>query len=184
MYRAMMAMAMLALSVAPGYAQVDGLLTPYVGASMEGDLPESARTFGVSVGALNGRGLGAEVDVAHGSGFDDARFLDSGLTSVMANFLTGRTRGRVRPFGIIGLGLLRTRGCVLECARTVSRTDLAMNVGGGLTFPVAPTLAVRTDLRYLRYLQHHRDVPRFSGPFDYWRWTAGLTYDWPIDPRR
>lgn len=185
MYRAVFVVASLLLSAGHAWAQVDGLLTPYVGASMEGDLPESGRTFGVTLGALNERGLGVEVDIAHGSGFDPGRFEDSGLTSLMANFLTGVPRGRLRPFGVIGVGLLRTRGCITDCVRTVSRTDLAANFGGGISVPVASTIAVRTDLRYVRYVQHHRDLPRLeAGPFDYWRWSIGATYVWPLDPRQ
>lgn len=182
MHRSVLVAVFVLLSAGPGFAQVEGLLTPYIGASMEGDLPEAGRTVGVSLGVLSRGGLGAEVDVSHGSGFDPSRFEDTGLTSLMANFLTGRPRGRVRPFGIIGLGLLRTRACVANCVRTVSRTDLAANIGGGLSIPVTALFALRGDLRYQRYVQHHRDVPRLeSGPYDYWRWTVGVTYNWPID---
>lgn len=185
MLRAVLVTVFVFASAGPGFAQVEGLLTPYLGASMEGDLPEAGRTFGVALGALSQLGLGAEIDVSHGSGFDPSRFEDTGITSLMANVLTGRPRGRVRPFGIIGLGLLRTRACVSDCVRTVSRTDLAATVGGGLSIPVTPLFALRSDLRYQRYVQHHRDVPRLdSGPYDFWRWTMGLTYNWPLASRR
>ncbi len=185
MHRAVIVAILVLFSAGPGFAQVDGFLTPYIGTSMEGDLPDAGRTFGVALGLLGRRGLGAEVDVSHGSDFDPSRFEDTGLTSLMANVLTGRPRGRVRPFGIIGMGLLRTRGCVANCVRTVSRTDLAANVGGGLSIPITTMFALRSDLRYLRYVQHHRDVPRLeSGPYDYWRWTVGATYAWPIEAGR
>lgn len=185
MHCSVLAMMMVLLSAGVGFAQVDGLVTPYIGTSLNGDLPESGQTLGLSVGSLGRHGFGAEVDLAHGWGFDPTRFEASGITSLMANVLVGLPRGRLRPFGVAGLGLLRTRGCEIDCVRTVSRTDVAANFGGGVSVPVSSMWQVRSDVRYFRYVQHHRDVPRLAaGPYDFWRWSVGVTYDWPLEPRR
>ncbi|MFN8061199.1 MAG: hypothetical protein U0Q12_18710 [Vicinamibacterales bacterium] len=173
-----------ALVAEPAYAQIDGLLSPTVGVVKGGDVVDPSRTFALSVAALERTASGAEIDISHSASFLGSSPNDSSLTTLMANYMAGRPTGRVRPFGVVGVGLIRTRVETAAGARLVGRTDLGVDAGGGVDVGLTSWLAIRADVRYLRYVQSHQDLPRINGsPFDFWRTGIGVTYLWPIARR-
>jgi len=175
---------MVLLTPAAAAAQVDGFFTPFVGVSTGGDTTREGATFGASLAALGPR-FGAEVDLGHSTDFNHDLFEQSGITTLTANLVASGPPWRFRPYGIAGVGVLRVRGCdTAACVRAVSRTDIGLDAGVGLSYMLGDLFGVRGELRYFRFLQHHPDLPRTSGGvFDLWRVTVGAAIGWPIDTR-
>jgi opacity protein-like surface antigen len=159
----------------------NSMFTPYVGGTTGGDTRTTGTTWGFSTAYIEENGWGAEFDVAHATAFNDVEFEQSSLTTVMVNLKAAPRVSRwVWPFGVVGVGLIRARACSgRDCVTTISRTDFGLNAGGGAYVPVNDFFAVRGDVRYFRYAQIHRDLPRTdNGPFDFWRISGGGTFMW------
>jgi opacity protein-like surface antigen len=166
---------------AQGGALYTGVLTGHVSTADGGDVREGGLTLGASVGVIDEGGLGVEVDLGHTREFDDLRFVESGITSLMVNFLGSHPGPRFQPFIVAGVGLLRVRTALALGEPVTSRTDWGFNGGGGLTYMFNDAVGVRGDVRYLRYFQRHDDLPLLdNGFFDYWRTSIGVTFAWPI----
>jgi opacity protein-like surface antigen len=171
----------LMLAATPAAAQIDGRVTPFVGIVSGGDAATGAGVLGIATGALGASGFGVEVDVAHTGNYDDDTLSEGAITSLMVSLLAARAWDRWHPFGVVGLGLIRTRACVIACASTLQHTELGFGLGGGLDYGVTGSIAVRGDLRYYRYFDTPDGLQAFArGPFDYWRTTVGVTYTWPL----
>jgi hypothetical protein len=160
-----------------------GFATAFIGASMGGDIADAGWTPGASVVIIDANGIGAEVDVSHVRKFDESRFLESGITTLTGNVIGvwHESTSIVRPYLLGGVGLLRARACVANCALAVSRTDWAFDAGGGAYVVFNEFIGARADVRYFRYFQRHTDLPLTdNGFFDFWRTSIGLTVSWPI----
>lgn len=174
-------MLMAASSASAQPALYTGLLTGHVGSADGGDVREGGLTLGASIGVHDSNGLGAEVDLGHTRRFDDLRFVESGITSVMVNFLGIYPNARLRPFVIAGGGLIRVRTSIAQGQPVTNRTDFGMNGGGGVLYMFSDAVGIRGDVRYFRFFQRHDDLPLLdNGFFDYWRTSIGVTFAWPI----
>ena len=178
---AIVATLMTASSVSAQPALYTGLLTGHVGSADGGDVRDGGLTLGASVGVHDGGGLGAELDLGHTRRFDDFRFVESGITSVMVNFLGMYPHSRIRPFVVAGAGLIRVRTSLELGEPVTSRTDFGLNGGGGVLVMFGDVVGIRGDVRYFRFVQRHEDLPLLdNGFFDYWRTSVGFTFAWPI----
>lgn len=158
-----------------------GLVTGHLGAASGGDVRGSGLTPGAAIGVLDGRGVGAELDLGHTRRFDDERFAESGITTLMVSALWMRPHPTIRPFGGAGAGLLRVRASIADGVPVANRTDWGFTAGGGVAYMFNEAFGVRGEVRYFRYFQRHADVPlRDNGFFDFWRTSVGVTYAWPI----
>jgi opacity protein-like surface antigen len=177
---ALAVVAVCGLGVAPASAQIAGWFTPHVGLVAGGDTTANGATFGVSMAAFEyDAWLGAEVDFAHVTEFNDEQFQDSGITTLMVNAIAAPHRRKIAPYLLGGVGLMRVRGCVQNCVRTVSRTEMALDGGVGVQYRMTDLFAVRGELRYFRLVESGESVPRTSsGAFDYFRWMIGGTLTW------
>jgi opacity protein-like surface antigen len=168
-------------AASPAAAQLTGWFTVHAGQTFGGDTTENGATYGVSMAAFEARSwLGADVDFAHSMKFNDERFTDSGLTTIMANVIVSPPRLKFQPYALVGAGAIRVRGCVADCVRTLSKTEFGLDAGGGLQYQINDFIAVRGELRYFRILEQIEDLPRTaSGSFDFFRFSGGLTFTWP-----
>lgn len=160
-----------------------GLATLFIGGAHGGDVRGTGWTPGVSVAVIETSGWGAELDLSHVREFDSDRFVESGITTVMFNAvgMWPPPDALLRPYALGGVGLLRVRACVQDCQLVVSRTDWAMDAGGGVSAVINEFVGVRGDIRYFRFLQRHRDLPlNDNGFFDFWRTSVGVVVSWPI----
>jgi opacity protein-like surface antigen len=176
----------LALLLAPAAARADVFVTPFAGVTFAG--PGSATgAFGASVGFMSAGVFGAEAEVAYSPSFFDTsefEFVDSdNVVTVMANLLLGVPAGGtegpgVRPYGTVGVGLLRTNvtsGTALF--DDISNTDFGMNAGVGLMGFFNDHVGLRADVRYFRALTDPEEDNEFDidfGDFDFWRGTVGV----------
>jgi opacity protein-like surface antigen len=170
--------------VIPASANAQTFLTPYGGATFGADAPTSKPAFGASLTFL-GKVAGFEVDFGYTPDFfnedaDDVVLVgDSNVTSLMGNLVLAVGNGRVRPYGVIGLGLLRSRVDGGDLFDEVTTNDFGFNVGFGAMGMVTDRVGFRGDVRYLRSLQDPEVDDDFDvevGNFDFWRATGGVTF--------
>jgi hypothetical protein len=99
----------------------------------------------------------------------------------MGNVVLGGGGLGVRPYVSGGFGLLRLNvdeaGALLE---GLSRNDFGVNAGGGVILSIAPSFAVRGDVRYFRSLRSAGEDDDLAGTgfefadFRYWRGSVGV----------
>jgi hypothetical protein len=155
------------------------MFSAYVGSTTGGDTTTAGANYGASVSYTAESGWGAEFDLSHSTKFNDA-YESTGLTTAMVNVLATPYLTRwVRPYAVFGLGAIRARGCGANCVTEFSRTDLGLDAGGGVFIPVNSTVGAKAEVRYFRYAQIHKDLPRTdNGPFDFWRISFGGFIAW------
>ncbi len=158
-----------------------GLVTAHVGISATNDVRDSSATPGVSMAVLDDHGLGVEVDVARLGNFDGTLFTEGSVTSAMVNVIAMREHQTLRPFIVIGAGVIHVSGTLLEGPQSVGRTEVGWNAGGGLLFLFNEVFGIRGDARYFRHFSDHSDLPLAGdGVLDFWRTSVGVTFAWPI----
>lgn len=182
-------------------ASADWLLTPYVGVTFGGnanfgdvgdfeDNFEKRVTFGGSATWMGAGIIGVEVDLSttpnffsNTSGDSDIEFGDGYVASFMGNLIVGAPIGGqtgvgFRPYGVVGLGLLRSSIDGGGLFDDVSSSDLGFNVGAGAHVFFTDHVGLRGDVRYFRAFQQNNDSDlNFElEDFDFWRGTVGVTF--------
>lgn len=181
----LVAAAWLLLMPADAHAQMTmgsfkGYLTGHVGTIAGDALTNENLVAGASVGVQEERGWGAEIDFGHSSdAVAGKQILD--VTSYLVNAAWVKPRGLVRPFGVIGAGVLQVNGCDAPCTVSARTYDFGMNLGGGTYLAFNDFVGLRADVRYLFTSAEHPELHRPDN-FAYWRFTVGATFMWTILP--
>lgn len=183
LFLATVAIAIVTVGARQAEAQVS--ITPFAGATFNGDAPTSKLSMGAAVSFL-GDMAGAEVEFGYTPDFfneNDSLVLigNNNVTSLSANVLIGPKLGFVRPYGTIGVGLLRTSvDSGSDLFEDLSLNDWAMNAGAGVMISLTDHVGVRGDARYFRSLEdrspNSSTVDLGIGTFDFWRVYAGVTF--------
>jgi hypothetical protein len=185
------------LLAAPVTARADFFIVPFLGMKFGGstsivDLELAAGKKKLVLGAaalkIDDRMIGYEVEFGNIAGyFSNAdRALErpllkagsyvSDLTgSVVLSLPPGATRGGLRPYVVLGGGLIHAEAEDFLEIFQVRRTVPAITLGGGATGLITNNVGVRFDLRHLRSLS--RDDPSIGGVgrrISYSRFTIGL----------
>jgi opacity protein-like surface antigen len=157
-------------------------LTPFAGTTFGDDAP--ATKFNVGAGlTFMGSVAGFEFDFGYSPDFfgeqtDFALIGDSNVTTFSGSLVLAATDRPVRPYGVAGLGLVRSRISDAEdLFDDITTNDLAFNVGGGVMGRITDRISFRGDLRYFRALQDNQnddDLDVVIGNFGFWRFTAGV----------
>jgi opacity protein-like surface antigen len=110
--------------------------------------------LGVSVGAL-GAVVGFEEDFSFGNNFFGTEpLLSSDVVTLMSNLLIAPKIGPVRPYGVAGIGLIRTTSSSTLANIVVSDSNnVGYDLGGGLMIFFGRHVGVRADIRGYRSLQ-------------------------------
>lgn len=158
-------LALLAIGFTMGTAsqgQAQGFISPLIGYDFSGDARcprltdcEDAKVnVSVSVGAM-GRLLGFEVEVAYAPDFfGKAPALSSSVLTLMSNVMLVPKLGRVRPYVLAGVGLMKTHVELTQASIvTTDNNNLGWDVGGGLIGLLGAHVGVRGDLRYFHAFQ-------------------------------
>jgi hypothetical protein len=177
-------LALLALTASDARAQVmgsfNGFLTGHLGAISGGDISSARATLGASVAVHDTTGWGAEIDFGHtADAVADRQILD--VTSYMVNATWMRPKGRVRPFGVAGAGILQVNGCDSPCPVPARTHDLGVNAGAGAFVMFNDVAALRADARYVFSSADHVELRRPDN-FNYWRISLGATFTWTMAP--
>jgi hypothetical protein len=182
--RLILAAALVACSASPAFA--DGFFSPFIGYNFGGDsanclslrnCEEHRTNWGFSFGST-GDVVGFEEDFGYAKDFfGTTPGGDNAVLTLMSNLMIVIPAGPVRPYGIIGLGLVRPHAKLdLANLAEVDQNALGWDIGGGLNVFFGRTFGVRGDVRHIRTLQDITLGGVFSNaPLDFWRASAGVT---------
>ena len=195
--RAVLAFLFLFLLAAPAPARADFFIVPFAGIKFGGstsivdlELAAGKKKLVLGVGAMQvDEGIiGYEVSFAHVSGyFSNEDFALENPIMKTGSYVTdltgavvlsappGMTGGGLRPYAIVGGGLIHAEAEDFLEIFQVRRTVPALTFGGGASGLITNNVGVRFDIRYLRSLS--RDDPSIGDVgrrIDYWRFTIGL----------
>jgi opacity protein-like surface antigen len=192
---------LIASVTAPKPASADWLLTPFFGWNFGGaadtdfddfdDEFEQKANFGASLAWMGAGAIGFEIDFGYTpnffedtSGQGDFEFGDNNVTTLMGNVVIGipiggQTGGGFRPYGLAGLGLIKSRIGDAEDFFHIDSSHLGFNIGGGAFFFFTDNFGLRGDIRYFRSLQDDEIDDDFDfglADFKFWRGSVGATF--------
>jgi hypothetical protein len=182
-----MVAATVALVCAPAVARADGYVSPFIGVNAENNSGSGRANFGVNAGGMGAGIIGGELDFGYSPSFfgNQGTFGSNYVMDLMGNLIVGipvgGTHGAgVRPYGTIGLGLLRSqvtggRNGLLE----TSNNDFGINAGAGVMGFLSDHVGLRGDLRYFRNFNDNSviNAPGINidfGSFHFWRASFGV----------
>jgi opacity protein-like surface antigen len=156
----------LVLALAPATASADGWVSGSVGTVFGGAAGsgfsqavenQSKTTYGFTVGGMGGGIFGAELDLGYTPKFfgSDASVSSSGVLTATGNLLIGVPIGGqsgpgIRPYGTIGIGLLRRNIEFQEGLAKIDSNDFGYTLGGGVMGFFSDNFGIRGDYRYYR----------------------------------
>jgi len=187
---------------APRTASADWLLTPFIGWNWGGaanfldledfdDQFEQKVDFGASLAWMGAGIVGFEVDFGYTPNFfentagsGNFEFGDSNVTTLMGNVIIGvpvggQTGPGFRPYGVAGVGLIKSRIGDAEDFFNVDSTNWGVDIGGGANFFFTDKFGIRGDVRYFRSLQDTEAEDEFNiglADFHFWRGSVGATF--------
>ena len=159
-------LATLVCSVAAGQANAQGFITPFVGYNFGGDsgCPEITNckdkhaSYGAGFGFL-GSLVGFEAEVAHTSDLLGASNNQStDVLTFMGNFMLAPKFGPIQPYGLAGVGLMRSS--VDSLGASEDQNQAGWDAGGGLIAFFSAHVGARFDVRYIHSFQV-LDLSRF-----------------------
>lgn len=163
-FRRTLAIGFLLMALTPAAARADGLIIPFAGVNFGGNAGESlgdgveAKRFdwGASFAWMGGGVFGFEGDVGYSPDFYGKSDVGgSSLLSLMGNVLVGVPFGGqqgfgVRPYGLVGIGVLRSDLTSLDEVIGFEGSEIAWDFGGGVMIFFGAHVGIRGDLRYFR----------------------------------
>ena len=188
----------------PTAASADWLFTPFVGTAFnagadfgdafDSDVEFERRfTYGASIGSMGAGIIGFEFDFGYSPNFfetfsagDEGDFQfadDSNVTTLMGNLIIGapiggQTGPGIRPYGVAGVGLVRTHLSDADDFFDIDNNDFGFNLGAGVLGFVTDNIGIRGDVRYFRAFTNEDEDGLDLGlsSFDFWRATVGVTF--------
>jgi hypothetical protein len=171
--------ALVAFLIYPAAAHADTFVSPFVGISFGGDVPDPTLTYGGAI-LLMGRGAGVEIEVGHTPDFSGGAGAKTQVTTVSASYVAGGDlRGRgVKPYILAGLGLIRTHTESIGSVVGGTENEFAVTLAAGLVGLVNRVVGGRGEIRYFRRIQGQSETPLIpiANYFDFWRAVAGVTF--------
>lgn len=176
----------LILAAVPSAARAQGVLTGFVGTTMNTKMAEESFedkqfTWGFSAGSMHT--VGFEVDFGMTKNFlGNTDVIDTRLVTLMGNVLFSVPMDHggpgIRPYVTGGIGLMKTNVEDLLEIASVSRSDLGMNVGFGAIGFLSGSFGIRGDFRYFRTLTGEDDevFDLILGHLSFWRASGGATF--------
>jgi opacity protein-like surface antigen len=156
----------LTLAFAAGGARdvhAQGFISPFIGYNFGGDsgclelteCEDKKVNWGVAFGAM-GNVVGFETEFSYSDDFfGKVPGVSSSLLTLMGNFMIVPKIGPIRPYALIGVGLMKTRADftgfgLLE----TSNNDFGWDVGGGVMGFFGENVGIRGDIRYFHSFQN------------------------------
>ena len=182
--------------VRPAAARADFFVIPFAGMKFGGstsivDLELAAGQKKLVLGAaalkIDDRVIGFEVEFGNIAGFfnnekeagDDplvkpGSYVNDLTGSVVFSLPPGATRGGLRPYAVVGGGLIHAASLDLAEVLQVRRTVAAINLGFGAIGMFTNNVGVRFDVRHLRSLTTDPPSGSVGRGINYSRFTIGL----------
>ncbi len=105
------------LWLTPASAHADGLFTPWLGVNFANEPADGRTSFGVTATGMGAGVIGGEFDFGYSPNFfgEESVFGSNNVLTVVGNLVLGIPLGGsrgfgFRPYGTVGLGLIRRRG--------------------------------------------------------------------------
>jgi opacity protein-like surface antigen len=143
-------------------ARAQGFISPLIGFNFAGDAScpnitgceDKRLNAGVALG-IAGNILGFEEEFAYAKDFfGSAPGLSSSVLTAMSNVMVVPNLGPIRPYGLVGVGLIKTHVELSPSSiLTSDNNNFGWDLGGGLIIKFAPHLGVRGDIRYFHSFQ-------------------------------
>ncbi|PYR35731.1 MAG: hypothetical protein DMF89_02615 [Acidobacteria bacterium] len=179
----------LVLLVTAQDAAAEGFISPFIGYNFSGDsgcqqitnCDDKRTDWGVSFGAL-GSVVGFEAEVGYTKNFfGEASAQTSDVLTFMGNFMLAPKLGPVQPYGVIGLGLIRTSVEATLTSTSSENNQFGWDVGGGLMVFFGQHVGVRGDVRYFHAFQvldltNFPNVPRNETKLDFGRVAGAVVF--------
>jgi opacity protein-like surface antigen len=168
-------------------ADAQGFISPFVGYNFSGDsgCPQITNcedkhvNWGVAFGAI-GSFVGFEAEFAHTNDFLGSSSAEStNVLTFMGNFMLAPKIGPIQPYGLAGVGLMRTS--VDSAGQTNDQNQAAWDVGGGLIAFFSAHIGVRGDVRYFHSfeildLSRFPNLPIRETKLDFGRFSGALVF--------
>ena len=145
-----------------GNVHAQGFISPIIGYDFGGDAgcpnltgcEDKKLNAGVAFGSI-GPFLGVEEELAYAKDFfGHAPGLSSSVLTAMTNVMVIPSIGPVRPYALVGLGLIKTHAELTPSSvLTTTNNNLGWDIGGGVMLFFGSHLGIRGDLRYFHSLQ-------------------------------
>lgn len=175
--------ATVALVCAPKQARADGYVSPFLGVNFANNSGDGRANFGVNAGGMGAGVIGGELELGYAPSFfgNQGTYGSNYVMDLMGNVIVGipvgGTHGAgVRPYGTIGLGLLRSQvtggpnGTI-----AISNNDVGVNGGVGVMGFLSDHVGLRGDVRYFRNLNDNSTIDNIDfGAFHFWRASFGV----------
>jgi opacity protein-like surface antigen len=168
------------LCLVPTRAHADGLFTPWIGGNFANEISDGRTSFGFTATGMGGGVIGGEFDFGYSPNFfgEESQFGSNNVLTVVGNLVLGIPLGGssgfgFRPYGTVGLGLIRSKVDILE--PEVSSNEFGINAGGGIFLFFGDHVGMRGDLRYFRAGFDNLDIFDVE-KVDFWRWSLGVTF--------
>jgi len=179
------ALVLLCLAASAVPARADGFITPFIGYNFGGDsancvslsnCDERRNNWGVSLGTM-GSVFGFEADIGYAPQFFGKTDTgDNAVLTIMSNLLVIIPAGPVRPYGLVGLGLVRAHAQLNSSLEDLSQNTLGYDIGGGINIFIVPGVGIRGDVRHMHTLQDVTLGVFHNDSLDFWRASAGVTF--------
>jgi len=141
------------------HAAAQGFISPFIGYNFGGssgcpaitNCEDKRADYGVSFGAV-GSIVGFEAELGYTKNFFGQTVgQTSNVLTFMGNFMLAPKIGPVQPYGLAGLGLIRTS--VEGTGVSTDQNQFGYDLGGGLMVFFGQHVGVRGDVRYFRSFQ-------------------------------
>jgi len=186
--------ALVAIALAPMPARADTLITPFFGVNFGGDAGQklseafdtSQYNWGASISFMGGGVFGVEGDFGFSPDFYGKTDVGgSNVLTATGNLVIGIPFGGqqgfgVRPYGIIGAGLLKSKSDFGTGVAEIDENDLTWSAGGGVLLFFGSTVGLRFDVRYFRTFDDLEilgvPIAQSPGKVDFTRGSLGLVF--------
>jgi opacity protein-like surface antigen len=160
MVRKMIPVAALAAALVCGAARAasaESYISPFLGYNFGGDAgcpaisncENKSLNWGVAFGSIGGV-FGSEAEISYAPNFfGETPGTSSNVFTFMGNFMLAPKFGIVQPYGVVGLGLIKSHAEFTATGLLESdNNDFGWDIGGGLIVYFGQHFGVRGDIRY------------------------------------
>jgi opacity protein-like surface antigen len=160
-YLVVLSVAVIVSAGAATNAAAEGFISPFIGYNFSGDsgCPEITNCndkridWGTSFGAL-GSLVGFEAEIGYTKNFfGESVGQTSNVLTFMGNFMLAPKIGPVQPYGVIGIGLIRTTVEATATSTSNDNNQIGWDGGGGLMVFFGQHVGIRGDIRYFHSFQ-------------------------------
>jgi opacity protein-like surface antigen len=189
MPRKSLALAALFSAILPIRAHAQGFISPSYGYNFGGDAGCRTATdcrnknwnWGGALGVL-GRVVGFEAELTYEGEFTGDAPRRTSVTTLMGNFLLAPRIAIVQPYGLVGLGAIRTKARDSGTGLSNSDDSMGWTIGGGLIVFVQEHIGLKGDVRYYHSFSALDllpiDLERDRNKIDFGRAGLGVVLKW------